>query len=115
MDGVALKFACMINGVTSIVMTKADVLDAFEELSICTSYKIDGAIAEQVPYQMNKTVIEPQYQTFEGWKQDSSSIKAAGELPQQLHAYIAFINKYLGVPVKYVSNGPGRDQIVNIA
>ncbi len=115
MDAVALQFACMINGVTSIVMTKADVLDAFEELSVCTSYKIDGKEVAQVPYQMNKSVIEPQYQTFAGWKTESSAIKTAAELPQAMHQYIQFINQYLGVPVGYISNGPGRDQIVKLA
>ncbi len=112
MDGVALQFACMINGVTSIVMTKADVLDAFEELSVCTSYKIDGQEVNQVPYQMSKAVIEPQYKIFKGWKKETSAIKKPEELPAEMHQYIDFINQYLGVPISYVSNGPGRDQIV---
>jgi len=115
MDGVALKFACMINGVTSIVLTKADVLDEFDELSICTSYKIDGKEVMEVPYQMNKTAIEPQYKTFSGWNTQTSAIKEAQKLPTAMNDYIAFINQYLGVPVAYVSNGPGRDQIVAMA
>ncbi len=53
-DLVALKFACMINGVTKIVMTKADVLDAFEELKVCTAYKINGQTTNEIPFQMNK-------------------------------------------------------------
>jgi adenylosuccinate synthase len=112
MDGVALQFACMINGVTSIVMTKADVLDAFEELSVCTSYKIDGQEVNQVPYQMSKAIIEPQYKTFKGWKKETSAIKKAAELPGEMHQYIDFINQYLDVPISYISNGPGRDQII---
>ncbi len=112
MDGVALQFACMINGVTSIVMTKADVLDAFEELSVCTSYKIDGQEVNQVPYQMSKAVIEPQYKTFKGWKKETSAIKKPEDLPAEMLQYIDFINQYLGVPISYISNGPGRDQIV---
>jgi adenylosuccinate synthase len=114
MDAVALQFACMINGVTSIVMTKADVLDAFDELSICTSYKVDGTEVRQVPYQMTKSVVEPQYQQFKGWNTETSAIKEAGALPQEMHQYIDFINSYLGVPIGYISNGPGRDQIVRI-
>ena len=112
MDAVALQFACMINGVTSIVMTKADVLDAFEELSICTSYKIDGKEVNQVPYQMSRAVIEPQYKTFKGWNKQTSAIKNAEDLPKEMHQYIDFINKNLNVPIGYISNGPGRDQIV---
>jgi adenylosuccinate synthase len=115
MDAVALQFACMINGVTSIVMTKADVLDAFDELSICTSYKVDGTEVRQVPYQMTKSVVEPQYQQFKGWNMETSAIKEAAELPQAMHQYIDFINSYLGVPIGYISNGPGRDQIVRIS
>ncbi|MEJ7912274.1 MAG: adenylosuccinate synthetase, partial [Chitinophagaceae bacterium] len=107
-------FACMINGVTSIVMTKADVLDVFDELSVCTSYLIDGEPVNKVPYQLSKGTIEPQYHTFEGWKQETSAIRVAAELPPTMHQYVQFINKFLGVPVKYISNGPGRDQIVKL-
>ncbi|MCW3074027.1 MAG: adenylosuccinate synthetase [Flaviaesturariibacter sp.] len=114
MDLVALQYACMINGVTSIVMTKADVLDSFEELSVCTSYKIDGEDSSQVPFQMTRHVIEPQYQVFEGWKSDSSVCKSAAELPVKMQEYVAFINKNLSAPVTYISNGPGRDQLVRL-
>lgn len=114
MDAVALQFACMINGVTSIVMTKADVLDVFEALSVCTSYLIDGEAVDKVPYQLSKGIIEPQYETFEGWKQETSAIRAAADLPQAMQQYVGFINKFLGVPVRYISNGPGRDQIVKL-
>ena len=115
MDAVALQFACMINGVTSIVMTKADVLDTFDELSICTSYKIDGELVSKVPYQMSKSKIEPQYQSFSGWKVETSAIRNASDLPPAMHTYIEFINRHLGVPIGYISNGPGRDQIVEVA
>jgi adenylosuccinate synthase len=113
-DLVALEFACMINGVTSLVMTKADVLDAFDELSMCTAYKTDGEITNQVPFQMTRNQIEPQYKIFKGWKQDSSFFKDVSELPEEMKAYINFINKTLGVPVGFISNGPGRDQIIKI-
>jgi adenylosuccinate synthase len=111
-DLVALDFACMVNGVTQVVMTKADVLDAFDELSVCTSYKVDGKEQRAVPYQMNKVPIEPQYQSFSGWKTDVTKMKTHDELPHAMKEYIAFINKYLGVDVSYISNGPERDQII---
>lgn len=114
MDLVALQFACMINGVTSIVMTKADVLDTFEELSICTSYKINGKESKQIPFQMTQSVIEPQYQSLKGWNTDSTGCKAPEALPKEMKDYIGFINKELGTPVKYISNGPNRDQIVEL-
>lgn len=113
-DLVALKFACMINGVTKLVMTKADVLDAFDELDVCVSYKINGKETDQIPFQMAKMPIEPVYKTFKGWKIDSSALKTAAELPVVMNEYIEFIHQYLGVHVNYVSNGPGRDQLIEV-
>lgn len=114
MDLVALQYACMINGVTSVVMTKADVLDAFDELSICTSYKIDGNESNQVPFQMTRCTIEPQYKKFTGWQSDSSVCKTSTELPVKMQEYVSFINKNLSAPVQYISNGPGREQLIKI-
>jgi adenylosuccinate synthase len=114
MDLVALKFACMINGVTQIVMTKADVLDAFKDLSICTSYVVDGKETEQIPFQMTWNKIEPQYKKFKGWNLDITKLKEKNELPKEMQEYVHFINTSLGVPIRYISNGPGRDQIIEI-
>ena len=114
-DLVALKFACMINGVTKIVMTKADVLDSFEELQVCTAYNADGKNTEEVPYQMTGINLEPVYESFKGWKTDSSVLKVEKELPAAMQQYVQFINQYLGVKVNYISNGPGRDQIVSLS
>ncbi|RYZ23413.1 MAG: adenylosuccinate synthase, partial [Chitinophagaceae bacterium] len=95
MDLVALHYACMLNGCTQIVMTKADVLDAFEELEVCTSYKINGKETKEIPFQMTHAAIEPQYQSFKGWNQDSSGIKDAAGLPVEMKEYIQFINQTL--------------------
>jgi len=111
-DGVALKFACMINGVTKIVMTKADVLDTFGELKVCTAYKVNGGTTNEIPFQMNKVKIEPQLQSFEGWKTDITAVKKYDQLPGKMREYVQFINKYLGVRIAYISNGPGRDQLI---
>lgn len=114
-DLVALKFACTINGVTKIVMTKADVLDAFEELQVCTAYDINGKNTEKVPYQMTGIGLKPVYKTFKGWKTDSSVLKVEKDLPAAMQQYVQFINQYLGVGVNYISNGPGREQIVSLS
>ncbi|RFM29828.1 adenylosuccinate synthase [Deminuibacter soli] len=113
-DLVALKYTCMINGVTKMVMTKADVLDTFEELNVCTSYKVNGEEKAEVPFQMTKVNIEPTYKTFKGWHADSTKIKEAAAMPADMASYIKFINEYTGAPVKYVSNGPGREQIIHL-
>ena len=111
-DLVALKYTCMINGVTKIIMTKADVLDSFKELEVCTAYDVNGTVTEEVPYQISRAKISPVLKSFNGWNTDTSTIKEAAALPAEMNTYIDFINNYVGAPVKYVSNGPGRDQIV---
>lgn len=113
-DLVALKFACMVNGVTQLVMTKADVLDAFEELKVCTSYMVNGKKSEIVPFQMTRVTIEPELKSFNGWKTDTSVCRKESELPGAMKPYVSFINEYLGVPVNYISNGPGREQLIKI-
>ena len=113
-DLVALRFACMINGVTQVIMTKADVLDSFAELKLCTAYKIDGKETKEVPFQMSGVMIEPVLQSFPGWNTDTTQIKEAAALPNTISNYINFINNEIGAPVKFVSNGPGRDQIVHV-
>lgn len=113
-DLVALKYTCMINGVTKVIMTKADVLDSFADLQVCTAYQVNGKETKEVPFQMAKTLPEPVYQQFQGWNADTTKMRTATELPATMHTYIDFINASIGAPVKYVSNGPGRDQIVTL-
>lgn len=113
-DLIALQYACMINGVTKIVMTKADVLDSFPELSVCTSYKVNGIPSKEIPFAISKATIEPQYLTFKGWNTATTGIKHAENLPENMMEYVEFINKFVGVSVSHISNGPGREQIVEI-
>jgi adenylosuccinate synthase len=111
-DLVALQYACMINGVTKLVMTKADVLDAFKQLSVCTGYKLNGKESSEIPFQMTRIHIEPVYKEFAGWNLSTSAAKSPAELPQAMKSYVEFINKQLGVQIQYISNGPGREQII---
>ena len=111
-DLVALQFACMINGVTQLVMTKADILDGLDELKVCKGYNINGEEKNYVPFQMNRVNIEPSYQSFEGWKTVVSEIDSYAGLPEKMKIYINYLNEFLKVPVKYISNGPGREQII---
>ncbi len=113
-DLVALQFACMINGVTKIVMTKADVLDAFKELQICTGYKINGKECNEIPFRLDRVQVEAIYKTFSGWNTATGSAKSFKELPVTMKTYVEFINQYLGVKIHYISNGPGREQIIAI-
>jgi adenylosuccinate synthase len=111
-DLVALHYACMINGVTKMVMTKADVLDSFEKLNMCTSYLVNDKEIKEVPFQISKVKVEAVYQTFDGWNVDTTGVKQSKDLPATMHDYVKFINDFTGAPVEFVSNGPGREQIV---
>jgi adenylosuccinate synthase len=113
-DLVALQYACMINGVTQVVMTKADVLDTFDELKMCTSYLINGKEKKEVPFGISKMKIEPVYKSFKGWDTVTSAAKDSNSLPSAMINYVQFINQFVNAPVKYVSNGPGREQIVKL-
>lgn len=113
-DLVALNFACMINGVTKIVMTKADVLDSFKELQVCTDYKLNGKESRQIPFQMDRAKPGPVFKAFTGWNIDTSAAKSYTDLPDTMKTYVNFINGYLGVKICFISNGPGRDQIIKV-
>ena len=111
-DLVALQFACMINGVTQLIMTKADVMDSLETLQVCNLYKVNGKEQSQIPFQMSRLDIQPVYKEFNGWKADITNIRKFSDLPEKMKIYINYLNKKLGVPVTYISNGPGSDQII---
>ena len=113
-DLVALNFACMINGVTKIVMTKADVLDTFKELEVCTAYKLNGKESREIPFRMDRLKPEPLYKAFIGWNTDTSAAKSYDTLPDTMKSYVKFINEYLGVNIHFISNGPGREQIIEV-
>lgn len=112
MDLIALQYACMIDGVTKIVMTKADVLDEFEELKICTAYNIDGKEVTEMPFRLDQVEVQPVYKSFEGWHSDITAIKGFDELPDKMKTYISFINEFLEVDVQFISNGPEREQLI---
>jgi adenylosuccinate synthase len=111
LDLVALKYSVMINGVTHIILTKADVLSGLDTLKVCTAYKFNGEVSDRFPYDLNDTV-EPVYTEVKGWKSDLTGIKTYNELPQELKDYISFIEKETGVPVSIVSVGPDREQTI---
>ena len=113
-DLIALQFACMINGVTQLVMTKADILDGLDELKVCNSYMVNGEEKNYIPFQMNRIKIDPAYKIFEGWKTDISAISSYDAMPDAMKTYIDYMDNFLKVPVKYISNGPGREQIVGV-
>ena len=111
LDLPAMKYSIMINGVTRLLMTKADVMSGFKTVKICTSYKIDGKTCNELPYN-NDSVIEPVYTDFEGWEEDITGYRNYAELPPALKKYIEFIETQTGVPVTMVSVGPDREETI---
>jgi adenylosuccinate synthase len=110
LDLPALKYAVMINGVTQLNMTKADVLSGFNEIKVCVAYKYQGNIVDSLPYSIDESLIEPIYETLPGWNEDLTGLSDVEELPLALNRYIEFIEAFLEVPVTVVSVGPNRTQ-----
>jgi adenylosuccinate synthase len=111
LDLVALKYAVMINGVNQLIMMKADVMDTMDIIKVAVSYKIDGVITDQVPYDTFAQV-EPIYKEFKGWKRDLSKITKEVDLPFEFMTYVRFIEKETGIPINIISLGPDREQTI---
>lgn len=113
-DLVALKYAVMLSGVTKLIVTKTDVLDEFEDILAATAYEIDGTHSSEVPFDFNDDIV-PIYQTFQGWKSTPiSSITEVDEAPNSLTTYVKFVEEFVGTRVQFISNGPGRDQLLKM-
>ncbi len=110
-DLVALKYAIMVNGVTQLIMMKADVLDEFETIKACVAYKMPDGETETLPFNLDE-VVEPIYVELPGWQCDLTKIQSENEFPEELNAYLDFLEEELQVQIKVVSVGPDRDQTI---
>ncbi len=113
LDMVALKYSIMLNGVTSLIITKADVMTGFDKIKVATGYEIDGKIIDYVPYEMNDD-IKPVYKEIQGWKTDITNCKTKAELPAELISYLDYIEKETSVKIDYLSVGPDRVQTIKL-
>lgn len=111
LDLVALKYSVMLNGVTQLIMMKADVLDDFDTIKICVGYDINGEVVEDFPFELNDDV-KPVYVELPGWKTDLTGVKDQNEFPEELNNYISFIEEEMGIPVTIASVGPNRAQTI---
>jgi len=112
LDLVALKYACQVNGVTQLMMMKADVLSGFKTLKVATAYKYKGEEIKHLPYNIEPENVEPVYTEFKGWTEDLTEMSEASTLPKELNDYIAFLEKELEIPITIVSVGPDRKQTI---
>jgi adenylosuccinate synthase len=107
----ALKYATMINGVTKLIMTKADVLDGFDAIQVCDHYLMNGRKVDQWSFHCENEPIVPAYRALPGWECTKDN---GGELPQGLKDYVRMIERELGIPMAYISTGPNRNQIIDL-
>jgi adenylosuccinate synthase len=112
LDIPALKYAIQINGVTQLIMMKADVLSGFDELNICTQYELNGNKTSHIPFDVVNSELKPVYITMKGWQADLTQCKSMDELPPEFMAYINFIEQEVKVPITVISLGPDREQTI---
>lgn len=106
----ALRYAIMINGVTSLAMMKADVLNNFETIKVCTHYEVNGKTTADMPYDLIQTEAKPIYKEMKGWNCSVEGIADFDHLPVNLKDYIFYLEKELDLPITVVSVGPDRLQ-----
>ncbi len=112
LDLPALKYAIAINGVTELLMMKADVLSDFDTIKICTHYLLEGKKIDYLPYDIQNEQLSPVYEELKGWNKDLTQLNNERDFPVELIQYIAFVEKHTGVPITVVSIGPDRTQTI---
>lgn len=112
MDLPALRYANVLNGVTELLMMKADVMNGFDTIKICTAYKLkNGEVTDMLPYSLDE-IDEPIYEEFPGWKTDLTGITEYEKFPTELKQYVEYIEEKAGVPINVVSIGPDRTETI---
>ena len=110
-DTVATRYGCMIQGATQVALTCLDVLGYLDEIKVCTGYEIDGKVTKDFPVPPLLERAKPVFTTLPGWKCDIRGITEYDALPANAKAYVDFLEKEIGVPIKLVSTGPKRHEI----
>ncbi len=111
-DCVATRYGCMVQGTTQVAFTVLDVLGYLDEIPVCVGYEVDGAVTNEFPTTDKLNRAKPVLKTLPGWKSDIRGIKTYEGLPENCRNYIEFVEEQIGYPIKIVSNGPGREDII---
>ena len=114
LDLPALNYAVAINGVTQLMMMKADILSGFDTIRVCTGYEYRGEKISHLPFNIENDLLKPIYEEIPGWSMDVTGCTSKEELPEKLMDYIAYIEEKTGVPVSLVSVGPDRKQTIHL-
>jgi len=114
-DATVVRYAARINGLTGLAVTKLDVLDTFAEIPVGTAYRLDGTSCEEMPGEVDALGrVEPMYEVHQGWQQPTGAARRLTDLPAAARAYLDRLEVLSGVPVRYVSVGTRRDQIIEV-
>jgi adenylosuccinate synthase len=108
----AMRYACMINGVTQLIMMKADVLSQFDTIRVCTHYNTATGKTPDLPFDINPSLVKPVYEDLKGWGADLTAMREESSLPSELTDYIAYLEDQLETPITVVSVGPDRTQTI---
>ncbi|MFV3075249.1 adenylosuccinate synthase [Niveispirillum fermenti] len=112
-DAVMVRQAIRTGGITGIALTKLDVLDGFDELKVCTGYKLNGEVIQHLPAgQTAQAQVEPVYETFEGWSESTQGARSWGQLPAAAIKYVRRIEELIEAPVTLLSTSPERDDTI---
>jgi adenylosuccinate synthase len=113
LDLFAVKFSKEVNGLDGLIITKLDVLDAFDEIKVCVGYELNGEVIDRFPSTAKElSQVKPIYETLPGWKRETTHVRKWEDLPEEAKNFIKFIEDYLDVPVPIVSTGPQRDETI---
>ncbi|SOV07021.1 Adenylosuccinate synthetase [Ustilago sp. UG-2017a] len=116
LDLVMMRYSCLINGYTSLNLTKLDVLDQLKELKIAIGYVVDGKELPSFPADLEVLAkVEVEYKTLPGWQQDISKAQTWEELPENCRKYVEFIEQFLGVKIEWIGVGPARESMIHRA
>lgn len=112
LDAVILRHAISLNGITSLAVTKLDVLDSLEQVKVCTAYRLDGKEITEMPDTVNLGRVQPIYEEWAGWTKPTTSVRKWDDLPKAARDYLKRIEELTKVPIQYVSVGPERENLV---
>lgn len=113
LDAFVVRYAGLLSGITHMAVTRLDILDGFDEIKMCVGYRYQGAPLNEMPASLKVLAeVEPVYETFKGWKQNISGVRAYNELPAEARAYLERLAEYTGIRQGIVSVGPNRDQTI---
>lgn len=111
-DCVATRYGVQVQGATQVALTVVDALGYLDEIPVCVGYEVDGKVIQDFPTTPTLERCKPVLKVLPGWKQDIRGITKYEDLPQACRDYVEFIEEQIGVPIKMVSNGPGREEIL---